>query len=74
MPKSPSPRILSEREAAAYLGVGRTLFRARIKAGQFPAPMRQGRRVLWDKKTLDRYLDTLSGLNDNESANSWGDL
>jgi predicted DNA-binding transcriptional regulator AlpA len=46
------PRCLSCREAARYLGIGRTLL-ARIG----PPPVRLGRRLVYDRVDLDRWLD-----------------
>jgi hypothetical protein len=46
------PRCLSQKEAARYLGIGRTLF-ARIG----PAAIRLGRRRVYDRIDLDRWLD-----------------
>lgn len=46
------PRCLSREEAARYLGIGRTLL-ARIG----PPPVRLGRRLVYDRVDLDRWLD-----------------
>jgi hypothetical protein len=46
------PRCLSQKEAARYLGIGQTLF-ARIG----PAPIRLGRRRVYNRIDLDRWLD-----------------
>ena len=46
------PRCLSREQAARYLGVGRTLL-ARIG----PPPIRLGRRLVYDRVDLDRWLD-----------------
>lgn len=66
------PRLLSEGEAARYLGLSPTNFRARWEAKSFPQPHRIGKRLLWDKRLLDRYVDALSGL--GTASNSWDDL
>ena len=50
--ESVQPRCLSQKEAARYLGIGRTLF-ARIG----PAAIRLGRRRVYDRIDLDRWLD-----------------
>jgi hypothetical protein len=47
-----SPRCLSRIEAARYLGIGKTLL-ARIG----PPPIRLGRRRVYDRVDLDRWLD-----------------
>lgn len=46
------PRCLSREQAARYLGIGRTLL-ARIG----PPPIRLGRRRVYDRVDLDRWLD-----------------
>lgn len=66
------PRLLSEDQAAHYLGVGKTQFRKRWQERTYPQPVKEGRRLLWDIKMLDRYVDALSGIGAN--SNSWDDL
>lgn len=39
----PDKDLLSAREAAAWLGVGLTLFRELVASGDFPPPIRLGR-------------------------------
>lgn len=50
------PRLMSEEMAAAYLSIGTTTLRE-----HGPEPKRQGRRVLYDKRDLDRWADRLDG-------------
>lgn len=54
------PRLLSEAQAAAYLGVSINTFRARV-GDRWPEPIRDGRRKLFDRLALDRAVDGLSG-------------
>lgn len=64
----PVPRLLGSDMAAAYLGISeRTLDHVRLRA-DFPQPIRLGRRILWDRKALDYFVDKLS--NDPE-AEQW---
>ena len=50
----PWPRLLSEADAADYLSIGATMFRGLgIKA------RRVGRRVLYDIRDLDRWVDRM---------------
>lgn len=50
------PRLLSLQLASAYFGVCAARFRAlEIR------PVRIGRRVLWDRHDLDRFVDGMSG-------------
>lgn len=68
----PTPRLMGELAAAAYLGRGRTRFREEWKSGRLPAPSdRNGKVPLWDVKVLDRFVDAKSGL--GPQTNSWGD-
>jgi predicted DNA-binding transcriptional regulator AlpA len=46
------PRCLSREQAARYLGIGRTLLK---RIG--PPPVRLGRRLVYDRVDLDRWLD-----------------
>lgn len=46
------PRCLSREQAARYLGIGRTLLK---RIG--PPPIRLGRRRVYDRVDLDRWLD-----------------
>lgn len=58
------PRLMSERDAAAYLSIGGTTLRDRG-----PAPKKVGSRTLWDRRDLDRWADALDGqsLTEQES-------
>lgn len=48
------PRLMSEDQAAAYLSIGTTNLRE-----NGPKPKRHGRRVLYDRRDLDRWADRL---------------
>lgn len=56
---SVEPRGLNRDEAAAYVGVGVTLFDAMVKDGRMPKPARVNGRVLWDRRQVDRAMDRL---------------
>jgi predicted DNA-binding transcriptional regulator AlpA len=58
------PRGLSRVQAAAYIGVGTTLFDAMVKDGRMPRPFRINTRVLWDRYKLDAAFDALSDQNE----------
>lgn len=49
------PRLMSEPVAASYLSLSPSTLRA---AG--PEPKRHGRRVLYDRRDLDRWADSLN--------------
>ena len=54
-------RMFSIKELAHYIGLAPQTIRNQLYAGRFPIPpKRLGRKLLWDKKTVDRYLDRLS--------------
>lgn len=66
----PVPRLLGNAMAAAYLGVSERMldgFRARE---DFPEPVRLGRGILWDRKALDAFADSLS----NKDHDPWNDV
>lgn len=53
-----SVRMLNEAEAAAYIGLGKN--NARKVLTSIGARKSIGRRVIYDKKVIDKYLDDLS--------------
>jgi predicted DNA-binding transcriptional regulator AlpA len=53
------PRGLSRDAAAAYIGIGTTLFDRLVEQGVLPKPARLEGRVIWDRRRLDRVLDSL---------------
>jgi predicted DNA-binding transcriptional regulator AlpA len=58
----PTPRLLSAPLAAAYLGVSERTFDYLWRRAGFPKPHRMGRRLLWDIKLLDAYVDEVSKI------------
>lgn len=59
LPPGLVPRLLTAEQAAAYCGVGRDNFEARVGV----SPLRCfGNRILYDRVALDRWLDQQSGL------------
>lgn len=59
MPPTLVPRGLSRDEAAAYLGIGSTLFEDLVAQGQMPAPRALNGAVRWDRLELDRAFEKL---------------
>ena len=55
----PPARLLSAEQAAAYCGLSRNTFLVRVEAGTFPAAMRIGKRVLWDRHAIDTSIDVM---------------
>lgn len=53
------PRGLSREQAAAYLGIGPTLFDDMVADGRMPLPKEIGARRVWDRRALDEAFDQL---------------
>lgn len=69
MPRQPEnwpagvlPRMLDVRLAAHYVGLSATTFLSRVRAGRYPNPEADGKRLLWDRFALDAFLDVRSGM------------
>jgi predicted DNA-binding transcriptional regulator AlpA len=62
------PRGLHREQAAAYIGVGTTLFDAMVKDGRMPQPKRINARTVWDRLALDSSFEKLDC---EESRNGW---
>ena len=59
MQQNNTPRILSRKQAADYLGICESFFDKQITLGAYPAPVSMGVRKLWDKHQLDTAIDRL---------------
>jgi excisionase family DNA binding protein len=71
----PTPRLLSAELAAAYLSISPRGFEKLWRTGRLPAPHRLGRRVLWDRKLLDQFVDILSSLHlPSEEVDEWAEI
>lgn len=68
----PVPRLLNAPMAAAYLSLAARTFEYKWRAGVLPEPIRIGRRLAWDRKVLDNFVDTLSGLGKYRSPRAKG--
>jgi excisionase family DNA binding protein len=68
LPLSLAPRGLSRVQAAAYVGISASTFDKLVRQQSMPKPARCGRRLLWDKCQIDRWLDALF---DVEGAEEW---
>ena len=64
------PRGLSLSMAAAYVGVSATTFDNLVRAQHMPKPVKVpgARRMLWDRRALDRALDLLFGAAEDAPA------
>lgn len=63
-----TPRGVSREEAAAYVGLGPTLFDRMVREGLMPSPKTLGGRKVWDVRALDRNFDAVP---EGEAANPW---
>jgi hypothetical protein len=68
-----TPRLLGVKDAAAYCGLSPNAFEAHVPI----EPLRFGKRKLWDRVSLDRYLDARAGKTNHapslaERAGLWG--
>ena len=57
---SESPRLLTKKDAAAYVGVSVATFAKWVAAGLFPPSLSITK--MWDRKAIDAQLDKMSGL------------
>lgn len=67
-------RCVDRKEAASYVGVSVGHFDKLVRSGEMPKPIKFGGRKVWDKHSLDRAIDRLSGLVSSISANEPTDL
>jgi predicted DNA-binding transcriptional regulator AlpA len=57
-------RMLSIRDLSDYLGVSPQSIYNRLSAGTFPIKTKRiGRRLKWDRRDVDHYLDRLPTIN-----------
>ena len=69
------PARLGEDMAARYLGVSKATFRTRWQARRYPQPLREGKRLLWSRTQLDRFVAAQFGLAaEGAGDGSWDDL
>ena len=55
------PRLMGSDLAAPYVGISESNFLAGVEKGDWPKPVRYGRRVLWDRLDLDAAVDRMAG-------------
>ena len=68
----PIPRLLGMPHAAAFLGLSPRSFEKLWRTHQLPQPHRLGRRLLWDIRLLEEYVNELSGLSDPSVVSNEG--
>jgi predicted DNA-binding transcriptional regulator AlpA len=58
--EQPAPVTLRDREAARYMGISRSSFRALVKSGRIPAPLKPSIGIsLWKREWLDKFVNSL---------------
>lgn len=62
LPSGIVPRGLDVDQAAEYVGISAPKFLDAVKAGRYPAPIRHGKRQVWDLRALDLAMDRESGI------------
>lgn len=55
-----TPRGLSRKHAASYVGVSPTLFGKLVRDGRMPKPKKINRRLVWDRSEVDAAFDELT--------------
>lgn len=66
------PARMGEEMAAAYLGISASTLRAGSANGRYPKPIRDGKRVLYAKVQLDRFVLAQFGIPaDHEEGRGW---
>lgn len=53
------PRLLGKREVAVYLGISLSTVIRWHKSGELPAPIKLGKRILWDRQQLDLMIEAI---------------
>jgi hypothetical protein len=75
LPPTLAPRGLNRQEAAAYVGVGVTLFDEMVNDGRMPKPIEVNSRGLWDRQKLDSHFDALADkAATGEGVNDWDNV
>ena len=69
LPATLAPRGLADVEAAAYIGVGATLFREMVGDGRMPKPKMFNSRQVWDRLALDRAFDAMPDVDGGSEGN-----
>ena len=57
-----APRLLTRVQAAEFLNVSPNKFSDQVAAGYWPAPLRQGRWMRWDREALERRIAEHQGV------------
>ncbi len=68
----PLPPVLglSREQAAAYIGVSKSLFDEMVADGRMPKPKKANSRTIWDRRSLERAFGRLPG-GDGDETEEW---
>lgn len=61
-------RLLRDREASDMLGRSRAKFRAQVRAGELPQPVRDGNMTFWRQSELLAVIEALAAARDAKRA------
>jgi excisionase family DNA binding protein len=67
-------RGLGECEAALYVGISTSKFRALVEDGSMPRPHLVGRRRIWDVDDLDAAFKSLPVEGEAQEIDTWSDV
>ena len=75
LPAGLHPRLLLREAAGAYVSVSPNVFDRLVQQGKMPPPIRLGdRRLAWDVRELDRFIDALPrGSRVSADEDTWSD-
>ncbi|RWX72506.1 hypothetical protein EOA24_00500 [Mesorhizobium sp. M2A.F.Ca.ET.039.01.1.1] len=73
LPPTLPPRGLSRDEAAAYLGIGTTLFDRLVEEKKLPGPKSLGGRLVWDRLAVDVAFEAIP-TDGAAPADPWGNV
>lgn len=65
----PLPPVLglNREQAAAYIGVSKSLFDEMVADGRMPKPKKANSRTIWDRRSLERAFSRLPGGEGDET-------
>ena len=54
-------RLLSIKQTSQFLHISESTLRRLVDKDQIPKPIKIGKRVLWDKEKLEKWIDDQNG-------------
>jgi hypothetical protein len=68
------PARMDAAMSALYLGISTTGFLEGVVGKTYPAPVQEGRRKLWARAQLDRFVESQFGIAQPSGDGSWDDM